>query len=392
MTKEKEAGQQEAPASQRDATFGMNEEDFYVDEATGTVFIGDTAVAGRGKRPPDPNMMNQPVRNLDPQPSEEIALKDEDFKMDDKGNLDIAGVRVQEEGIDNRDPIQDEFERARLTGDELEARRAEQEEQLRKEQEGKEPPPPPPAEEWTLKVADEERTIKDKDELLRLAQKGLGADYKFQEIANMRKEIEPFYEISLRLKDDPAFVEHVKSFGQPNYQVDGPEPVSVAPDQFQKLVEERVENQMMAQKIYWAHDAKYKDFQEYPKSDEVRQKLLSDSLHWDKFTRDWVDKNPVAYADKFNQTAQKLIREKMLDLEPARPIPQKVIEKQKEVLEKLRAKEVAKEKAKVESAKSTAQSNAEDGRLALNKARKRAVESGSISDWADVIAKMGLAD
>jgi hypothetical protein len=382
------AGTPQAPANPSE-TFGMNDDDFYVDPETGAVFIGDTNVEGRGRRPqaePSPPKQQPP-----PQGDEEFGLTSDDIKMDGEGNLDIGDIRVQEEGIDNTDPIEVEFQRGKLTADERDALIAEREEKDRRAHESK-TPPPTPAEEYRLKILDQEHVIKSKDELLNLAQKGLRADQKFQELAEMRKEIEPFYQVSLRMKDDPAFLEHVKSFGQPNYQIDGPEPVLVPPDQFEKLVEDRVYNKMQAGKIFWEHDKRYEGFKDYPKSDEVRQKLLSDSLHWDKFTRDWVDKNPVAYADKFNQTAQKLIRERMLDPEPARPIPPRVIEKQKVVLEQLRAKEVAKERAKVESARSNADVQAQDGRLALNRARKRAAETGSVADWADVIEKMGFVD
>lgn len=381
------AGTPQAPANPSE-TFGMDDDDFYVDPETGAVFIGETNVEGRGKRPQAEPSMLRPQR----QPQQEndgFGLTSDDIKIDGEGNVDIGNVRVTEDRIDNTDPVEAEFRRRGKTADELDEER----EALAEKYPQKQPQPTTPEKkEWKLKILDEERVVSDENELLNLAQKGLRADQKFQELAEMRKEIEPFYQVSLRMKDDPAFLEHVKQFGQPSYQVDGPEPVTVAPDQFQKLVDERVTNQMTAQKIYWEHDKKFKEFNGYPKSDEVRQKLLSDSLHWDKFTRDWVDKNPVAYADKFHQTAQKLIRERMLDPEPARPIPPRVIEKQKAVLEQLRAKEVAKERAKVESAKSNAEVQAQDGRLALNRARKRAAETGSIADWADVIEKMGIAD
>jgi hypothetical protein len=382
-----EAGQQSAPANPSDDSFGMNEDDFYVDPNTGEVFIGETPIVGKGRR-----VMAEPSSNQQRQQDDDtFGLNNDDIRMDKDGNVDIGEFRVKEEGIDETDPVKTEFERTRLTADEREEIRQEIEEKRARELADRKPPPTP-QEEYRLKVLDEEHVIRDKNELLNLAQKGLRADQKFQELAEMRKEIEPFYQISLRMKDDPAFVQHVKAYGQPNYQVDGPEPVVVQPDQFNNIVEERVSNQMQAQKIFWSHDAKYKEFKDYPKSDEVRQKLLADSLHWDKFTRDWVDKNPVAYADKFQQTAQKLIRERMLDPEPARPIPPRVIEKQKAVLEQLRAKEVAKERAKVETAKSNADVQEQDGRLALSRARKRAAESGSVSDWADVIEKMGFAD
>jgi hypothetical protein len=387
------AGQQAAPANPNvEEPFGLNDDDFYVDPETGAVFIGETNVEGRGKRPQAEQPVQQPHREHRQMDEEAIGLAG-DINLDDQGNLDIGGIRVQEEGIDNTDQVDLEFQRGRLTADEREAEQAARDEKFTRAQQTKPPlPPTPEQEEYALKILDQEYVVKDKNELLNLAQKGLRADQKFQEIAEMRKEIEPFYQISLRLKDDPAFVAHVKNFGQPNYEIEGPEPVQIAPDQFSKLVEERVSNQMQAQKIYWNYDKKYEGFNQYPKSDEVRQKLLADSLHWDKFTRDWVDKNPVAYADKFQQTAQKLIREKNLDPEPARPIPPSVIEKQKAVLEQLRAKEVAKEKARVESARSSADVQAQDGRLALTRARKRAAETGSVSDWADVIEKMGYAD
>ena len=381
------AGQQQAPANPADESFGLNDDDFYVDPETGAVFIGDTNVEGRGRRP---QREAPPQRQAPTQDSEDgFGLTTDDIKMDESGNVDIGDVRVQQEGIDNTDPVEAEFQRGKLTADEVDAERAALAE---KYAQSNKPEPTPAQKEWELKILDQKHIVKDENELLNLAQKGLRADQKFQEIADMRKEIEPFYQISLRLKDDPAFVEHVKAYGQPNYQVDGPEPVLVQPDQFSKIVEERVSNQVQAQRIYWSHDEKYKEFKDYPKSDEVRQKLLADSLHWDKFTRDWVDKNPVAYADKFQQTANKLIRERNLDPAPARPIPPRVIEKQKAILEQLRAKEVAKEKAKVESARSNADVQAQDGRLALNRARKRASETGSVSDWADVIEKMGFAD
>ena len=388
-----EAGQQSAPANPNDESFGMNEDDFYVDPDTGDVFIGDTSVVGKGRRvrveqAPPQQAVDEPQQA---QGDDKFGLTEEDFSMDKDGNVDIGEFRVQEERIDNTDPIKTEFEKSRLTPDQREEIRQDIEEKRAREA-AERKPPVTPQEEYRLKVLDEEHVIKDKNELLNLAQKGLRADQKFQELAEMRKEIEPFYQISLRMKDDPAFVQHVKAFGQPNYQIDGPEPVIVHPDQFSNIVEERVSNQMQAQRIYWEHDAKYKGFKDYPKADEVRQKLLSDSLHWDKFTRDWVDKNPVAYADKFQQTSQKLIREKNLDPSPAIPIPPRVIERQKAVLEQLRAKEVSKEKARVESAKTTADVQIQDGRLALARARKRAAESGSVTDWADVIEKMGLAD
>jgi hypothetical protein len=388
------AGQPQAPANPIEESFGINDDDFYVDPETGAVFIGDTNVEGRGKRleptPPTPPPPVQGHRTNVEMGEETFGTREEDFEMDDRGNISIGNVRVKEEGIDNTDHAEEEFKRGRMTADEIDAEREAAEEKLAASQ--KKPPPEPTQEEYALKILDQEYIVKDKNELLNLAQKGLRADQKFQEIAEMRKEIEPFYQISLRLKDDPAFVAHVKNFGQPNYEVDGPEPVLVQPDQFSKIVEERVSNQVQAQRIYWSHDEKYKEFKDYPKSDEVRQKLLADSLHWDKFTRDWVDKNPVAYADKFQQTSQKLIRERMLDPNPARPIPPRVIEKQKAVLEQLRAKEIAKEKAKVESARSNTEVQAQDGRLALNRARKRAAETGSVADWADVIEKMGFAD
>lgn len=385
------AGQAQAPANPNEQSFGMNDDDFYVDPETGAVFIGDTNVEGRGRRPAqEPTSMLQAPNQPAPQSDDGFGLTTDDIKLHEDGNFDIGNIRVREEGIDNTDPTEQEFKRGRLTAEERDAEREASEAKYAESQ--KKAPEPPPQEEYTLKVLDNEYVVKDKNELLNLAQKGLRADQKFQEIAEMRKEIEPFYQISLRLKDDPAFVEHVKSYGQPNYQVDGPEPVLVQPDQFTKIVEERVSNQVQAQRIYWSHDEKFKEFKDYPKSDEVRQKLLADSLHWDKFTRDWVDKNPVAYADKFQQTAQKLIRERMLDPNPARPIPPRVIEKQKAVLEQLRAKEVAKEKARVESAKSNTEVQAQDGRLALNRARKRASDTGSVADWADVIEKMGFAD
>jgi len=393
-SQDKETGQPQAPVSQ-DESFGMNDDDFYVDENTGTIYIGDTPIVGRGRRPvqaQDPSMLS-PNKKEVPLPEElQYATSPEEFKMDDSGNLDIGDIRVKEEGINNFDPIKEDFERARKSGDELEQERLAAEEEASKEEAPKETPQEAAQREWRLKVADEEKVIRDETELMRLAQKGLGADYKFQELAKMRKEIEPFYEISLRLKDDPGFVQHVKAYGQPHYQVEGPEPMTVAPDQFEKLVQERVENQVIAKKIYWAHDEKFKSFSGYPTSDEVRQKLLADSLHWDKFTRDWVDKNPVAYADKFQQTANKLIQERMLDPEPAIPIPPRVIEKQKAVLEKLKAKEAAKERAKVESAKSAAEVSAADGRLRLNRARKRAQATGDIADWAAVIAEMGITE
>lgn len=381
------AGQQTAPANP-DESFGMNDDDFYVDPETGAVFIGDYNVEGRGKRPQQ-QAAPQPQPAQPQEPDENFGL-DDDIRIDKEGNVDIGDIRVQQEGIDNSDPIEEEFRRGRLTADERDALQAEAD--ARQAQRQATDPAPTPQEEYRLKVLDQEHVIRDKNELLNLAQKGLRADQKFQELAEMRKEIEPFYQVSLRMKDDPAFLEHVKRFGQPDYEIDGPEPVRVPPDQFEKLVEERVYNKMQAGKIYWEHDRKYANFKDYPKSDEVRQKLLSDSLHWDKFTRDWVDKNPVAYADKFNQTAAKLIRERNLDPEPARPIPPRVIEKQKMVLEQLRAKEVAKERAKVESARSSAEVQAQDGRLALNRARKRAAETGSVADWADVIEKMGFAE
>jgi hypothetical protein len=392
MDKEKQgAGTQTAPANPEES-FGMNDDDFYVDPNTGAIFIGDTNVEGLGIRPkmetPAPPQQNTtPIVHSD----EGFGLTSDDIRMDQEGNINIGDVRVKEEGgFDNTDPVEAEFQRIKKTGEELQAEQEAAEEEHAASQ--RQPTPPTPTEEYSLKVLDKEYVVKDKNELLNLAQKGLRADQKFQELAEMRKEIEPFYQVSLRMKDDPAFLEHVKNFGQPNYQIDGPESVLVPPEQFDRLVEERVYNRMQAGKICWEHDKKYDGFKDYPKSDEVRQKLMSDSLHWDKFTRDWVDKNPVAYADKFQQTAQKLIRERMLDPEPARPIPPRIIEKQKIVLEQLRAKEVAKERAKVESARSNADVRAEDGRLALNRARKRAAETGSVADWADVIEKMGFAD
>jgi len=387
------AGQQAAPANPTDEVFGLDDDDFFVDTETGAVFIGDTPVVGRGTR----NMVDPPPQrdNTLAQRSEEDFGLGEDIGIDKDGNVDIGDIRVKEreDNIGNIDPHKVAFQNSKMTSEERDAYLAEQ-----AEKESKQQPEPEPTtqtkeqKEWALKVLDKEHIVKDENELLGLAQKGLRADQKFQELADMRKEIEPFYQISMRMRDDPAFVEHVKSYGQANYQIDGPEPAVVTPDQFSQLVEERVDNQMRAQKIMWAHDAKYGTFKGYPSSEEVRQKLLSDSLHWDKFTRDWVDKNPVAYADKFHQTSQKLIREKMLDPSPARPIPAKVLERQKAVLEQLRAKEVAKGKAKLESAKSAAVSAEQDGRLALNRARKRASETGSVTDWADVIDKMGFAD
>ena len=389
----KDAGTQQAPVTQEEESFGMNDEDFYVDENTGAIFIGDTAIVGQGRRPQqEKTSMLGPPRDERIPDELKYATRDEEFKMDEDGNLDIGDIRVKEEGIDNIDPVSAEFERGRKSGDELEQERLALLEKQRQEQKEKEPTPETPPKEWRLKVADEERVIKDETELMRLAQKGLGADYRFQEIAKMRKAIEPFYEISLRLKDDPGFVEHVKNYGQPHYQVEGPEPMAVTPEQFQKLVEERVDNQVIAKRIYWQHDKKYENFNGYPSSDEVRQKLHADSLHWDKFTRDWVDKNPVAYADKFQQAANTLIKERMLDPDPAIPIPPRVIEKQRAVLEKLKAKEAAKERAKVESAKSAAEISASDGRLRYNRARKRAQETGDIADWAAVIAEMGIEE
>jgi len=374
-SQEKETGNQPEPVSQ-DESFGMNDDDFYVDENTGTIYIGDTPIVGRGRRPvqqPQDTSMLRPPPQEQPLPDElRYATTPEEFKMDEDGNLDIGDIRVKEEGINNLDPIKEDFERARKSGDEIEQERLAAEEEAGEKEQRKETPQEAAQREWRLKVADEEKVIKDETELMRLAQKGLGADYKFQELAKMRKEIEPFYEINLRLKDDPGFVEHVKAYGQPHYQVEGPEPMAVSPDQFQKLVEERVENQMIAKRIYWDHDKKYETFNGYPSSDEVRQKLHADSLHWDKFTRDWVDKNPVAYADKFRQAANKLIQERMLDPEPAIPIPPKVIEKQRSILEKLKAKEAAKERAKVESAKSAAEVSAADCALiAHGRERKR---------------------
>lgn len=387
------AGQQAAPANPTDEVFGLDDDDFFVDTETGAVFIGDTPVVGRGKR----NMVDPPPQrdNTLAQRSEEDFGLGDDIGIDKDGNVDIGDIRVKEreDNIGNIDPHKVAFQNSKMTSEERDAYLAEQ-----AEKESKQQPEPEPTtqtkeqKEWALKVLDKEHIVKDENELLGLAQKGLRADQKFQELADMRKEIEPFYQISMRMRDDPAFVEHVKSYGQANYQIDGPEPAVVTPDQFSQLVEERVDNQMRAQKIMWAHDAKYGTFKGYPSAEEVRHKLLSDSLHWDKFTRDWVDKNPVAYADKFHQTSQKLIREKMLDPSPARPIPAKVLERQKAVLEQLRAKEVAKGKAKLESAKSAAVSAEQDGRLALNRARKRASETGSVTDWADVIDKMGFAD
>lgn len=354
--------------------FGLNYNDYQVGE-DGSVYIGGVHVSGGSVGMNiDPVKEEFNAQDAHEEPEEEIAPEK---KASEKNTEEKTDEGKNDDGNDEGEKGKD----GEGDGEEKPEGEGEKEEVL------------VAPKSWRLKALGEEREITDEAELVMLANKGLGADRRFEKIAEMRKELEPFYHIALKLKDDPKFLEHVKSYDAAGYQVDGPEPASVSQEQFTALVDQQVAQRVEAGRIHWAHDGKYGSLKGYPDSREVHQRMLTDSLNWDRFTREWVDRNPKAYQEKFQETFKALLDEKML---PEAPVEQttspKVAERQKAVREQLKAKEVAKETARVESAKSGREIKPDDGRLLVNKAYKQARRSGSTEDWADVIAAMGLAE
>ncbi len=60
------------------------------------------------------------------------------------------------------------------------------------------------------------------EQLLQLAQKGLGAEARFTEAALLRREIEPFRPLIAKLQSDPNFAKHVLSYGLPDQSAGPP--------------------------------------------------------------------------------------------------------------------------------------------------------------------------
>ncbi len=348
--------------------FGLNYNDYQMGEG-GSVYIGGVHVAGGSVGMNiDPIKEEFNAQDAHEEPEEEDAPEPKKTKPQTEDTSDPNEHEPQTEA-DEKDEGEKGKEEATET-EEVVAPRS-----------------------WKLKALGEEREITDEAELVTLAQKGLGADRRFKDVAKMRKEIEPFYHIAIKLKDDPKFLEHVQGYGREDYYVDGPQPATVTQEQFSQLVEERAAKRVEAGRIHWAHDEKFGTLKGYPNSQEVHQRMLTDSMNWDRFTREWVDHNPKAYQEKFQETFRNLLDENMLPETPvAQTTPPKVAERQKAVREQLKDKEVAKEKARVESAKTGREIKPDDGRLLVNKAYKQARRTGSTEDWAGVIAAMGLAE
>lgn len=242
----------------------------------------------------------------------------------------------------------------------------------------------------TLKAYGEEYEAKGIEEIKTLAQKGLAFDRRMADLAEKNKAIEPFYAINVKLKDDPAFLDYVRNYGNSEYIVEGPQPKVVTESQVSQMVADQLAFKMEGEKAKWAHDAKYGAADGIPKASEVHSQMVQDSLHWDKWTREWVDSNPKAYNEKFSETFQQMCAERGVVPDAApKPQPKTVPQGVVDTRAALKSKEVAKESARVEGVKTTRPVPSDDGRRSYNKAVKTARATGDLNDLAAAIALSG---